>query len=145
MPVQDQAVWRSVTVVTGGTPKVFNRGELLPPPATDGESGQRTLLRLGGALRVVEVVFTEAELAARGRRQGQGPAESNAGAGVASVVAPGPDQDPRVGAPVVLGPKPPPHGTKREWVAYAETQGMGHEEAEGMTRDGLADKYRDGA
>jgi hypothetical protein len=143
MPVQDQAVWKSVTLVTAGAQHVYQRGELLPPPASDQESSQRTLLRLGGALRVVEVVYTPEELAARGRRPGQGPAQADEGAGwvATAVVAPA-GADPR-GAPVVLGPKPPVHATKGDWVTYAVEHGMTEAEAKDMTRDGLAEHYRD--
>jgi hypothetical protein len=146
MPVQDQAVWRSVTVPVSGKSQSFQRGELLPPPASEAENSQRSLLRLGGALRVVEVVFTPEELAARQGRPGQGPAATSAGAGVTAAVAPAPGADPRspnLGGPVVLGPKPAGHATKKEWAEYAQSQGMDKAEAEGMTRDQLAEHYRD--
>jgi hypothetical protein len=144
MPVQDQAVWKSVTVVTHGSPQSFHRGDLLPPPAGDAESNQRALLRLGGALRVVEVVYTPDELRARGQGGGQSPAQAGVSAGLAAAVAPAPGADPRQpAAPVVLGPKPPDHGTKGAWKEYAVSQGMPAAEAESMTRDALAAHYRD--
>lgn len=144
MPVQDQAVWRQVNVVTGGTPVVYQRGELLPPPASDAENNTRTLLRLGGALRVVEVVFTPDELKARGEVAGAGPARAGATAGMPATVAPGPDSDPRLPvAPVVLGPKPSAQATKTAWVEYAVTQGAERTDAEKLSRDQLAQRYRD--
>lgn len=148
MPVQDQAVWKSVNIVVGGKPTVFSRGDLLPPPATDAEANQRMLARIGGALRVVEVVFTPDELRARSQLHGQGPAEAAATAGITAVtatVAPAPGSDPRsaAGAPVVLGPKPASHATKREWHEYAVTHGLTAEAAEGMTRDAIVQHFRD--
>jgi hypothetical protein len=146
MPVQDQAVWRQVTVVTGGQNHVYNRGDLLPAPASERENSLRTLLRLGGALRVVEVVFTPDELAARASRPGQGPAATNTNAGVTATVVPPATADPRVatvGAPLVLGPKPAAHATKKDWKEYATEHGMNADEAESMTRDALAEHYRD--
>jgi hypothetical protein len=143
MPVQDQAVWRHVTVVCGDAPHVFGRGDLLPAPRTDAEASNRTLLRLGGALRVVEVVYTEEELAARGRRPGQGPAEAGHAAGASAVVAPAENADPRGGAPVVLGPKPAPSASKGTWSTYAVEHGMPEAEAEALTRDQIAAKFRD--
>jgi hypothetical protein len=146
MPVQDQAVWKTVNATSGGQARTYRRGDLLPPPATDAEANQRTLLRLGGALRVVEVVFTPEELASRGRGAGQSPAQASAAAGVVSAtVAPVKNADPRVatvGAPVVLGPKPAGHAPKGEWVEYAVSQGMTEAEAKDTTRDALAEKYR---
>jgi hypothetical protein len=143
MPVQDQAMAREVTVRTGGKDRVFTRGDLLPPPTNDAEANTRTLLRIGGALRVVEVVYTPDEIAARSRQPGQGPAQASAGAGAAAVVAPQDSADPRGGAPVVLGPKPPAHATKRQWSEYAVEHGMSEAEVETLTRDQLAEKYRD--
>ena len=144
MPVQDQAVWKSVNVTVDGKAAVFGRGALLPPPATDQEANTRTLLRLGGALRVVEVVYTPDELAARARRPGQGPAEADHAAGVvATAVAPPADADPRGAAPVVLGPKPPAHGTKAAWVEYAAAHGMTAAAAETLSRDALAERFKD--
>ena len=60
----------------------------------------------------------------------------------AAVVTPPAGSDPRQPtAPVVLGPKPPDHGTKSAWVDYAVSQGMDREEADRMTRDALAGHY----
>ena len=70
MPIQDQAAAKQITVVTAGKPVVYERGELLPPPVNDEESNTRALLRLGGAVRVVEVVYTPDELAARSQHAG---------------------------------------------------------------------------
>jgi len=60
MGTQDQVVWPSVNI-PGAT---YQRGALLPDAVTDEESDYRALLRIGGALRVVEVVYTPEELAA---------------------------------------------------------------------------------
>ena len=143
MPIQDQAAAKQITVVTAGKAVVYERGELLPPPASDEESNTRALLRLGGAVRVVEVVYTPDELAARS--QHAGGARASAAVGVtAAVVTPPAGSDPRQPtAPVVLGPKPPDHGTKSAWVDYAVSQGMDREEADRMTRDALSGHYSD--
>lgn len=143
MPIQDQAAAKQITVVTAGKSVVYERGELLPPPASDEESNTRALLRLGGAVRVVEVVYTPDELATRSQHAGGARAASAAGM-AAAVVGPPEGSDPRQPtAPVVLGPKPPDHGTKTAWVDYAASQGMPRDEAERMTRDALADHYSD--
>ena len=44
---------------------------------------------------------------------------------------------------MVLGPKPPAHATKRQWSEYAVEHGMTEAEVEALTRDQLAEKYRD--
>jgi hypothetical protein len=146
MPVQDQVVWQNVNVAVGGQSRNFARGALLPNPTSEAEANTRALLRLGGALRVVEVVYTEAELAQR-RRGPARPAEASARAGItaaepAAPAATATAQAPASG-PVVLGPKPVPSATKRDWADYAVSQGMPRAEAEDMTRDQLAAKYRD--
>lgn len=66
----DQVAWSNVNIVTGGASKAFKRGELLPEPADSEEAAQRQLLRIGGALRVVEVVYTADELAEQARQRG---------------------------------------------------------------------------
>lgn len=43
----------------------------------------------------------------------------------------------------MLAQKPPGNGSKTAWVDYAASQGMPRDEAEKMTRDELAHKYRD--
>jgi hypothetical protein len=64
MPTQDQVVWSSVNIAkTGGDTESYNRGALLPPPADLDEAAARNLLRIGGAIRTVEVVYTQEELA----------------------------------------------------------------------------------
>jgi hypothetical protein len=144
MPVQDQVVWQNVNVSVGGKNRHFARGELLPNPTSEPEANNRALLRLGGALRVVEVVYTEAELAARRRGRAR-PADTAERAGITSAAAPtsaAPAEAPAAG-PVVLGPKPAAHGTKADWKAYAIAQGMPEAEADGMTRDQLIHHYRD--
>lgn len=85
MPVMDQAVWQSVSLATSGGDVVqYKRGDLLPDPGSDEEAAQRTLLRLGGALRVVEVVYTAEELAEQATARG----EQSAAAAVAHDVDP---------------------------------------------------------
>jgi hypothetical protein len=62
MPTQDQVVWASVNILTASGSTPFTRGSLLPEPRPE-EAESRALLRLGGAIRTVEVVFTQEELA----------------------------------------------------------------------------------
>jgi hypothetical protein len=150
MPVQDQVVWQSVNVAVRGRLRTFKRGELLPPPADDKEANLRALARLGGALKVVEVVRVAPDPATR-----TSPAQAAAMAGIPASPSPGTTPGPAPAAeaaapaagestapPVVLGPPPPAHGSKRDWVDYAVTQGMDRAEAEGMGRDQLAQHYR---
>jgi hypothetical protein len=113
MATMDQVVWQTANVVVGGEHKAFNRGELLPEPASAEEANQRSLLRLGGAIRMVEVVYTPEELAEQAQARGEAAAareaaldvdpalpagEQQAGGepGRPTLVAPG-------GAPVVIG------------------------------------------
>jgi hypothetical protein len=154
MPVQDQVVWQNVNVTVAGRNRNFARGELLPNPTSEPEANNRALLRLGGALRVVEVVYTEAELAQR-RRSTARPAAAAARAGItaaepapaapaaAQAATPEKPAEPPGSGPVVLGPKPVPSATKHEWKDYAVSQGMEPADADDMTRDQLAAKYRD--
>lgn len=138
MPVQDQAVWPTVNITVAGRRRTYGRGELLPDPADEREAHSRQLLRLGGALRVVEVVFTEAD---RTRRGGAASAAQAAeAAGVTTAVADHGGMP--SGAPVVLGPPPPRMATQKDWAAYAVTQGMPEEEAAAMTRDALWERFR---
>jgi hypothetical protein len=143
MPVQDQVVWQTINVNVGGQRRHFARGELLPAPVSEAEANARALMRLGGALRVVEVVYTEAELAARRRGRAR-PADAAERAGI-TAAAPASTATAAAPAsgPVVLGPKPAAHGTKADWKAYAIAQGMPEAEADGMTRDQLIHEYRD--
>jgi hypothetical protein len=114
MATMDQAVWANVNVSVGGEHQAFARGALLPEPATAEEASERNLLRLGGALRTVEVVYTAEELADMARQRGESTATREAAldvdpaapsgdqmagtatAGVATMVEPS-------GAPVVIG------------------------------------------
>lgn len=85
MPVLDQCVWASCSIATApGEVTAYKRGDLLPPVGSDEEAAQRTLLRLGGALRVVEVVYTAEELAEQATARG----EQSAAAAVAHDVDP---------------------------------------------------------
>jgi hypothetical protein len=140
MAIQDQAVWASVNVPHPDKGSVnYKRGELLPAPASEEEAAARSLLRLGGALRTVEVVYTPEELA----EQAQGRAELAAAAAVAA----DPDADPAEhpptlttthGSPVVIGPPggddaaagPPPsavggHAAKAETKAETRAEDAG--------------------
>jgi hypothetical protein len=59
----DQVAWASVNIMAGGEMQQFHRGDLLPEAASSDEASNRSLLRLGGAIRTVEVVYTAEELA----------------------------------------------------------------------------------
>jgi len=63
MPVQLQVAWEHCNLMVGGKPTSLARGELVPDTDDTEELAQRATLVLGGALRVVEVVFTQAEMA----------------------------------------------------------------------------------
>jgi hypothetical protein len=174
----DQVVWQNVNLIAGGEPAVFKRGELLPEAADSEEIAQRAMLRAGGALRVVEVVYTEAELAEQARQRGEAAAQAEAQAGLNPMVPPAeqeaPDPGPPVlpaghgGSPVVIGDEemraeheqaaseaqrrreeaatrpPAPHAAKTAWVRYAtERGGMEEGEAQGMSRDALAARFRE--
>ena len=77
MPTMDQVVWQSVNLATGeGEATQYKRGELLPATEDQEQLAQRSLLRIGGALRVVEVVYTEEELAEQARSRGQASARA---------------------------------------------------------------------
>lgn len=82
MATMDQAVWANVNVTVEGEHAAFARGALLPEPATAEEASERTLLRLGGALRTVEVVYTQDELADMARARGDATAAREAQFGV---------------------------------------------------------------
>jgi len=114
MPTMDQVAWAGVNAVVGTQREHFTRGALLPAPATADEAYDRQTLRLIGAIRVVEVVYTPEELAEQMKAAGQqGAAREAAGqvdpaaplgdqtelaaaAGPPTVTSPG-------GAPVVIG------------------------------------------
>jgi hypothetical protein len=76
MPTMDQAVWLTVNVRVGDKTEVFERGALLPEAVTTEELTTRALLRLGGAIRVVEVVYTSEELAQMAAEQQARDAEA---------------------------------------------------------------------
>jgi hypothetical protein len=106
MAIQDQAVWASVNVPHPEKGSVnYKRGELLPDPASEEEAAARSLLRLGGALRTVEVVYTPEELA----DQATARAELAAAASAAQDPGADPAEHPPTltathGSPVVIGP-----------------------------------------
>ena len=76
MPTMDQVAWAQVNVSTGGETAAFKRGDLLPETADPEEMAQRSLLRIGGALRIVEVVYTDEELAEQARARGEATASA---------------------------------------------------------------------
>lgn len=78
MPTQDQVVWSNCNVFVDGEHQTFTRGALLPTAASPDEEAQRGLLRLGGALRVVEVVYTPEELAEQAQARAEATAEREA-------------------------------------------------------------------
>ena len=121
MPMQDQAVWSNVNATVNGTMTSFGRGALLPDPVTGDESAERTLLRIGGALRTVEVVPTEEELLAQIQARAEATSArevaadvdpaATTGNQVAGAVEPGPPTlHTGAGAPVVIGKDKPPAG-----------------------------------
>ncbi len=113
MATMDQAVWANVNVSVDGEHQAFARGALLPEPATADEASERNLLRLGGALRTVEVVYTPEELAEAARQRGETTATREAALDVdptvpAGAQVPDPGTVPPTmmepsGAPVVIG------------------------------------------
>lgn len=106
MAIQDQAVWANVNVPHPDKGSVsFKRGELLPEPASDEESAARAILRLGGALRAVEVVYTPEELATRARdRATLAAAATAAHDPEADAAEHPPTLTSTHGSPVVIGP-----------------------------------------
>lgn len=82
MPTMDQVVWASVNVHAGGEPQCYKRGDLLPEASSSEEMAQRQLLRQGGALRIVEVVYTAEELADMARARGEATAAREAAADI---------------------------------------------------------------
>jgi hypothetical protein len=78
MATMDQVVWSNCNVMVDGEHTSFTRGQLLPAAASQDELDQRTLLRLGGALRTVEVVYTAEELAEQAQQRGEATAARDA-------------------------------------------------------------------
>lgn len=122
MPMQDQAVWANVNATVAGAMTPFTRGALLPDPVSPDESAERSLLRIGGALRTVEVVYTPEELAeqaaalaaATSAREVAADVDpvSASGSQVAGAGVAGPPtlHSGGAGAPVVLGKDTKPAG-----------------------------------
>jgi hypothetical protein len=136
MPIQDQAVWASVNVPHPEKGSVnYKRGELLPDPASDEEAAARSLLRLGGALRTVEVVYTPEELAS----QATARAELAATASAAYEPDPQAGEHPPTltsthGSPVVIGPPGGREGVRDDDTAappYANEPGAAAAELAG--------------
>jgi hypothetical protein len=117
MPTQDQVTWANVNLVVGGETVSFARGALLPDPASGDDSAYRSMLRSGGAIRTVEVVYTPEELAAAAQARGEAGAAHAAQHDVDPSLPSG-DQVPGTakagpptletagGSPVVIGPEP---------------------------------------
>jgi hypothetical protein len=115
MPTMDQVVWQSVNLATGeGEATQYKRGDLLPFTEDQAQLAQRSLLRLGGAIRVVEVVYTDEELAEQARARGEATSRAAVAHDVDPAAAMGAqvpgDADPGPptltsshGAPVVIG------------------------------------------
>lgn len=95
--LKDQVAWKTANIAVAGEPRVWHAGDLLPDPASDEESQIRNVLRLGGAIRAVEVVYTPEEIAAAG----QARAEAAAGVTTAAETAPAPAAP--AAAPVIVG------------------------------------------
>lgn len=65
----DQVAWANVNIMVGGEMQQFHRGDLLPEASSSDEASNRSLLRLGGAIRTVEVVYTADELAEQAQQR----------------------------------------------------------------------------
>src|SRR4249920_2921408 len=111
MPTQDQVAWANCNITTGGATKPFPRGDLLPAAVGDDEQYERTTLRLIGAIRTVEVVYSDAELAGQARDRGEQAAVRAAVHDPGPVPAVTPVLETPGAAPVVIGPEP---GAKTE-------------------------------
>ena len=114
MPTMDQVAWANANILIGAAREPHSRGSLLPEPVTAEESADRQTLRLIGALRVVEVIYTPDELAEQARAQGAAVAARESAADVdpslplGEQVTGSADPGPPVlagggGAPVVIG------------------------------------------
>lgn len=172
MATMDQVAWANVNVRVGGVPKSYKRGDLLPEAADTEESSQRQLLRTGGALRVVDVVYTPEELAERAQALGAATAAREVANDVDPSLplgqqVPG-SREPGLpvitepsGSPVVIGNEetraehakeaeaaaavsPGVTGTKAAWVDFAVARGADRDKAEAMTRDQLRAAYGGG-
>lgn len=100
MPTMDQVVWAQIGIHHDGENRYFKKGELLPAASDSEEASTRNLLRIGGAVRPVEVVYTAEELAA----QSQIRAETTARHEAAPDTPPGPPTlTSPAAAPVVVG------------------------------------------
>jgi hypothetical protein len=169
MATMDQVAWANVNVMVGGVPQSFKRGDLLPEAADTDESSQRQLLRTGGALRIVDVVYTPEELAERAQALGRATAAREVandvdpslplGQQVPGSREPGlPTITEPSGSPVVIGneetratheraaedaaaPAPGVTGTKDAWVDFAVSKGADRDKAKAMTRDQLRAAY----
>lgn len=78
MPTMDQVAWANANVTVGGTTTPFGRGALLPDTTSPEEAAERSTLRLIGAIRTVEVVYTPEELAEQARARGEASAAREA-------------------------------------------------------------------
>lgn len=106
MPTMDQVAWAEANIEHAGALENYKRGALLPYPANDDEAANRGTLRLLGAIKTVEVVYTPEELAGAARAIGEAAAAAEAahdqaprGEALPTLAAPG-------ATPVVIGPEP---------------------------------------
>jgi hypothetical protein len=113
----DQVAWANCNVTVGGDTSPFGRGSLLPEPTSPEEAAERSTLRLIGAIRTVEVVYTPEELAEQARALGQATAAREAALDVDPALplgqqVPGtaeagpPTMVEPSGSPVVIGDEP---------------------------------------
>ena len=124
MPTMDQVAWANCNVHTEGETQPFARGSLLPEAEGPEEMSERSLLRMIGAIRTVEVVYTPDELAAKVTANAEATAAATSahdvdparplGEQTAGEAAPGP---PTVqgthGGPVVIGPEDTKPGARK--------------------------------
>jgi hypothetical protein len=176
----DQVAWANANITVAGETTPFSRGALLPEPTSPEESAERSTLRLIGAVRTVEVVYTPDELAEQARLRGTASAAREASLDVdpsaplgqqvpGSAEAGPPTMVEPSGSPVVIGDEdlkaehekanqaardkaaqaaqdkaaqPSAAASKQAWVDHAvDVHGADRDEAQGMTRDQLRDRY----
>jgi hypothetical protein len=147
MATQDQVAWASVNVSTAGEQQNYARGALLPEVASAEESAERSLLRLGGAIRTVEVVYTPEELAAAAQLRGEEHA-ARVSAHDVDPSLPGGQQVPGTakagpptlvtgtGSPVVIGPEPDAKPVPKTAASSSTSSGSGSGSGSGSAAKG---------
>jgi hypothetical protein len=114
MGTKDQVAWANANITVAGETTPYSRGSLLPETTTPEEAAERSTLRLIGAIRTVEVVYTPEELAEQARSRGAASAAREAAldvdpaAPLGQQVAGGRETGPPTmvepsGSPVVIG------------------------------------------